>query len=66
MAKKTAPTFSFDEAYTKLQEILETIQHDESIDGLEEKVNTATSLLEQCRAKLRNIENSIKDSMPKD
>lgn len=51
---------SYEAAYAELQEILQIIQNPESgIDDLAEKMARAQELLDFCRKKLRNLEETL-------
>jgi len=50
----------FDQAYEELQEIVASLQDDETgIDSLSSKMKRAKELVELCRDKLREVEEDI-------
>lgn len=63
---KAKQQFNFDEAYQELESILEEIQSNDSINGLEAKVSRASELLEACKTKLRTIEGTISNTLSDD
>lgn len=58
MSKSKA--IKYDDAISKLREILDKLQSDEiSIDDLGKSIKEADSLIKQCKDKLRGIESEI-------
>ncbi len=60
---KQSKTFNFDEAYDELQNILESIQEEGSIEKLEAQIKRASELLSACKTKLRTIESTIEKTL---
>lgn len=51
---------NYENALTKLTEILENIQNNEiSLDDLPKEISTANELIKICKQKLRNIETQL-------
>lgn len=63
MAKKKATEFSFDTAYQELEQILESLQSDNSLDGLEVKIKKARDLILSCKTKLRELDTLVEDTV---
>ncbi len=63
---KAKQQFNFDKSYQELESILEEIQTNDSINGLEEKVKKASELLEACKSQLRTIESTINKTLSQD
>lgn len=63
MARKTKNTFSFDTAYQELEQILESLQSDQSLDGLEAKIIQAKDLILACKSKLRELDNIVEKTI---
>lgn len=50
----------YQEAYNKLQSIIEKLKNEEiSVDDMKKHVVQARKLVEQCQSKLREIENDL-------
>ncbi|MCB0737613.1 MAG: exodeoxyribonuclease VII small subunit [Bacteroidetes bacterium] len=55
--------FSYDKAQAELQQILDDLENNEiSIDQLKQKIDRAKELVNKCRNKLAEIEESLNDS----
>lgn len=63
MAKKTKKAFSFDTAYEELENILESLQSDQSLDGLEAKIIQAKDLILACKSKLRELDTIVEETI---
>ena len=54
------------EAYSKLEKLVEQLEDEDiQLDKLSAIVNSANELIAICEAKLRNIENEVKDAVKK-
>jgi exodeoxyribonuclease VII small subunit len=52
----------YDRAVTRLEKIVERIQNGEmGLEEMRQEVKSAIALIEQCRAKLRNIESDLNE-----
>ncbi len=63
MAKKKEATFSFDTAYQELEEILASLQSDDSLDGIESKIKKAKELIVACKNKLRDLDTLVDETI---
>ncbi len=63
MAKKKEATFSFDTAYQELEEILASLQSDDSLDGIEAKIKKAKELIVACKNKLRDLDTLVDETI---
>lgn len=51
---------SYDQAYEELQNLVSSIQSEETgLDKMEAQVKKATELIQYCQSKLRSLENEI-------
>jgi exodeoxyribonuclease VII small subunit len=65
--KKTTNTLSYQEALSQLEEIVKSMEEGQpNIDALGEKVKKALALLEMCKAKLRNTEDTLNQAFEKE
>jgi len=56
--------FNYDKAYQELQQILADIQQpDSSLEDLAKKLKRAKELVNKCKAKLRDIESDINQTL---
>jgi exodeoxyribonuclease VII small subunit len=63
MSKKKTD-FSYDAAMQEIQNIVAELQNDSvGVDALAEKVSRASELIKQCREKLRQTENDVKEAL---
>ncbi len=61
--KKSIKNLGYQEAINQLEEIVNAIEEDSlDIDKLSDEVQRALTLIEQCRTKLRNTEESIQQA----
>ena len=63
MAKKKEAAFSFDNAYQELEEILSSLQADDSLDGIETKIKKAKELIIACKTKLRDLDTLVDETI---
>ena len=62
-AKKKNKEISYQEALEELESIVGEIEEDSmDVDSLSEKVSRAFELIEHCRGRLRNTENTIQQA----
>lgn len=60
MARKKQPPFSYEQALSELQQIVERLeQGSTSMDELTEQLERAEALIRQCRAHLRKVEAQV-------
>lgn len=65
--KKSEKTLSYQEALSQLEEIVASLEGEQpDIDSLSEKVKKAMELLEMCKAKLRNTEDTLNQTFEKE
>ena len=65
--KKTTKTLSYQEALSQLEEIVASLEDEQpDIDTLSEKVKKAMELLEMCKTKLRNTEETLNKAFEKE
>lgn len=56
--------FNYDKAFSELKELLEDIQApDTSLDDLSKKLKRAKELIQKCKAKLREIEKDVEETL---
>ncbi len=56
---------TYDQAFAELQQILQEIEQDASIDQLAERIKRSNYLVNYCKEKLRNVEAEVKSMMDK-
>jgi exodeoxyribonuclease VII small subunit len=65
--KKSTTTLSYQEALSQLEEIVSSMEEEQpDIDALAEKVKKALELLEMCKGKLRNTEDTLNQAFEKE
>lgn len=65
--KKSTNILSYQEALSQLEEIVVSMEEGQpDIDALAEKVKKALELLEMCRDKLRNTEDTLNQAFEKE
>jgi len=56
--------FNYDKAFAELKDLLEEIQApDTSLDDLSKKLKRAKDLIKKCKAKLRDIEKDVEETL---
>lgn len=56
--------FNYDKAFSELKELLVDIQSpDTSLDDLSKKLKRAKELIQKCKAKLKDIEKDVEDTL---
>lgn len=65
--KKSENPLSYQDALAQLEEIVSSLEEEQpDIDALSEKVKKAMALLEMCKAKLRNTEDTLNQAFEKE